>query len=77
MTLAVCSLQGPLLAQTDWGLSNNAVGAILPWGQVLLFLCFINETDVIYWVFRFSLSLYVFHLLKDLSLAQSVEGVGV
>lgn len=47
MTLAVCNLQGPLLAQTDWGLSNNAVGAILPWGQVLLFLCFINETDVI------------------------------
>jgi len=39
------------------------------------FLCFINESIVIYWVFRFSLSLYVFHLLKDLSLAQSVEGV--
>jgi len=43
--------------------------------KFFLFLCFINESIVIYWVFRFSFSLYVFHLLKDLSLAQSVEGV--
>ena len=44
-------------------------------GVKFFFLCFINESIVIYWVFRFSFSLYVFHLLKDLSLAQSVEGV--
>jgi hypothetical protein len=73
MPLAVCSLRVPLLAQSDYGfyLSNNAVGV-----KFFLFLCFINETIVIYRVFRFSFSLYVFHLLKDLSLAQSVEGVG-
>ena len=44
-------------------------------GVKFFFVCFINESIVIYWVFRFSFSLYVFHLLKDLSLAQSVEGV--